>query len=82
MRVRQLSLQGHLCCKLAPKRNAGLHNIVSFQIDNYLPLFAAVVRGPAGTRVYWECVTEDGFDYIDLAKVITLSFTQLFYLRL
>ena len=29
----------------------------------------AVVRGPAGTRVSWECVNEDGFDYFDLAKV-------------
>ena len=29
----------------------------------------AVVRGPAGTRVSWECVNEEGFEHFDLAKV-------------
>ena len=28
----------------------------------------AVVRAPAGTRVSWECVNEEDFDYFDLAK--------------
>ena len=63
---------------------------VSEVVDKYVIIkyvntfFAAVVRGPAGTRVYWECVPFlDGFDYIDLAKVIAshdqkLSFTRIF----